>query len=77
MNLIFVMEVLSGHCAMPSSRDLQEGNIGKNPAGFALGDAESAFGRQRRRPKQSDAKAHKRLQIRKNVKPLLKKDFAD
>ncbi|MBL3573693.1 hypothetical protein JMK10_04350 [Rhodovulum sulfidophilum] len=48
----------------PRAEALLEGDVGKNPAGFALRDAESAPGRQRRPPGRSAAAAHHRPQIR-------------
>jgi hypothetical protein len=49
MNLIFVMKVLSGALRHPPPAEvLHEGDVEKNPAGFALRDTESAAGRPRR-----------------------------
>ncbi|MGY9049262.1 MAG: hypothetical protein ACKVKF_20010 [Rhodobacterales bacterium] len=55
----------------PRAEALQEGEVGKNPAGFALRDAECATSRQRRPPGRSAATAHHRPRIHQTSKSLI------
>ncbi|WP_369814617.1 hypothetical protein [Gemmobacter sp. LW-1] len=55
----------------PRADALHEGEVGKNPAGLALRDAESAGGRQRHPPGRSAPSEHRRPQIRQTRKILI------
>ncbi|WP_201151920.1 hypothetical protein [Rhodovulum sulfidophilum] len=57
----------------PQAEVLHEGDVGKNPAGLALWDAESTVGRQRHPSGQSAPTAHERRQIRQAAKSLIQK----